>query len=124
MDIVSLPIDIEREKLDSRFRMVVLATGRARQLLRGTKPIISTKYIKSATIALEELSECHVEYVTGKEARKALQEDIASAKVKHEIGGNVEGVEEDEVKKEIEKDLGIYVVEPGDNITGPESKEE
>lgn len=122
MDIVTLPIIIEKEKLDSRFRMVVLATDRARQIMRGARPAISTKYIKASTIALEELSECQIDYITGKEARKAIQE-AASAKVMHGIGVPGEEVEEDETKKEIEKDLGVYMQEPGE-VAGSESGEE
>lgn len=122
MDIVSLPIIIEKEKLDSRFRMVVLGTERARQIMRGARPLISTKYIKTSTIALEELSECQIDYITGKDARKAIQE-AAAAKVLQDMRVPGEEVEEDETKKEIEKDLGVYMQEPGE-ATGPESGEE
>ncbi len=122
MDIVTLPIIIEKEKLDSRFRMVVLATDRARQIMRGARPVISTKYIKASTIALEELSECQINYITGKEARKAIQE-AATAKVMHDMGVPGEEVEEDETKKEIEKDLGVYMQEPGE-VARSESGEE
>ncbi len=118
MDIVSLPIVVGKEKLDSRFRMVVLATERARHLMSGAKTIVPTKYIKASTMALDELSECQIDYVTGKEARKAMQA-AAAAKVLQDAARTVEG-EEDETKKEIEKDLGIYVAEPGDNTSGSE----
>src|SRR3990172_3305386 len=114
MDIVSVPIVINKEWVDSRFRMVVLATERAKQLMSGAKPVIPTKYIKAATIALLEVSECPVDYVIGKEARKAMQAEEAAG----------EGAEEDETKKEIEKDLGIYVREPEENIPGSGSREE
>ena len=123
MDIVSLPIVINKEWIDSRFRMVVLATERAKQIMSGAKPVIPTKYIKAATIALHEISECPVDYVIGKEARKAMQA-AAAAKLLKAAEGAGEGTEEDEIKKEIEKDLGIYVHEPGENIPGSESREE
>jgi len=121
MDIVSLPIIIDNEKLDSRFRMVVLATERARQLMHGAKPIIPTKYTKATTIALEELAECQIDYITGKEARKAIQE-AAIARIAREAGVSGEGMEEDETKKEIEKDLSVYIEEPGE-VSGLESGE-
>ena len=123
MDIVSLPIVINKEWIDSRFRMVVLATERAKQIMSGAKPVIPTKYIKAATIALHEISECRVDYVIGKEARKAMQA-AAAAKLLQAAGGAGEGTEEDETKKEIEKDLGIYVREPEENIPGSGSREE
>ncbi len=123
MDIVSVPIVINKEWVDSRFRMVVLATERAKQLMSGAKPVIPTKYIKSATIALQEISECRVDYVIGKEARKAMQAAAAAKLLQAETSAG-EGTEEDETKKEIEKDLGIYVHEPGETIPGGESREE
>ena len=123
MDIISVPIVVNKEWIDSRFRMVVLATERAKQLMSGAKPVIPTKYIKAATIALHEISECRVDYVIGKEARKAMQA-AAAAKLLKAAEGAGEGTEEDEIKKEIEKDLGIYVHEPGENIPGSESREE
>ena len=124
MDIVSLPIVVDKGKMDSRFRMVVLATARARQIMRGARTVVPTRYLKTSTMALEELSECNVEYITGKEARKAIQDDAASVKTLQEIAPAGAGSEEDEIKKEIEKDLGIYVAEAGDNVAGSGSKEE
>lgn len=123
MDIVSLPIVINKQWIDSRFRLVVLATERAKQLMSGAKPVIQSKYIKAATLALHEISECPVDYVIGKEARKAMQ-DAATAKLLQAEAIAGEGSEEDETKKEIEKDLGIYVHEPGEDIPGGESREE
>lgn len=102
--------------------MVVLATERARRLMSGVKTVVPTKYIKASTMALDELSECQIEYVTGKEARKAMQAEAAKVLQDTQVTG--EGVEEDEIKKEIEKDLGVYVPEPGDNISGSGSRDE
>ena len=85
MDIVSLPIVVDKGKMDSRFRMVVLATARARQIMRGARTVVPTRYLKTSTMALEELSECNVEYITGKEARKAIQDHAASVKTLQEI---------------------------------------
>src|SRR3972149_1781798 len=89
MDIVSLPIVINKKWIDSRFRMVVLATERAKQLMSGAKPVIPTKYIKAATIALHEISECPVDYVIGKEARKAMQAAAAAKLLKAAEGAEV-----------------------------------
>jgi DNA-directed RNA polymerase subunit omega len=113
MEIVSLPVVVDKEKIDSRFRFVVLATERAREIINGARPNIQTRYIKSSTIAIEELAECNVEYLTGKDARKAMQE-ASSTKVLRDLSVPGEGAEEDEKKKEIEQELGVYVPEPGD----------
>ncbi len=107
MEIVSLPIVIDREKLDSRFRLVVVATERARKLINGAKPCVPLKYLKESTVALEELVSCDVDIVKGKEARKAIREAIEQKEL--EAAGIHETAEEDEVKKEIEKELGNYV---------------
>lgn len=113
MEIVSLPVVVDKEKIDSRFRLVVLATERAREIMSGARPAIQTRYIKSSTIALEEITECNIEYLTGKDARKAMQE-AAATKVLRDMSVPAEGAEEDETKKEIEQELGVYVPEPGD----------
>ena len=107
MEIVSLPIVFESERLDSRFRLVVVATERARKLINGAKPCVPLKYLKESTVALEEIVSCDVVIVKGKDARKALHDSIAQ-KEKLAAGPQVE-VDEDQVKKEIEKELGNYV---------------
>ncbi len=109
MEIVSLPIVFKKEILDSRFRLVVVATERARKLINGAKPCVPLKYLKESTVALEELVSCDVEIVRGKEARKALREEIERKEM--QAAGTAEAAEEDEVKKEIEKELGNYVSE-------------
>lgn len=107
MEIVSLPIVFDRERLDSRFRLVVVATERARKLINGAKPCVPLKYLKESTVALEEVVSCDVEIVKGKEARKAIRDAIEKKEM--QAAGAQEAVEEDEVKKEIEKELGNYV---------------
>ncbi len=107
MEIVSLPIVFGKERLDSRFRLVVVATERARKLINGAKPCVPLRYLKESTVALEELVSCDVEIVQGKEARKAIRDAIEQKE--QQAAGAREAVEEDEVKKEIEKELGNYV---------------
>lgn len=118
LDIVSLPIVFEKERLDSRFRLVIVATERARKLINGAKPCVPLRYLKESTVALEELVSCDVEIVVGKEARQALRD--AMEKKEAQAAGTLEAVEEDEVKKEIEKELGNYVndAEGGPGIPG------
>ncbi len=120
MDIVSLPIVFEKERLDSRFRLVIVATERARKLINGAKPCVPLRYLKESTVALEEIVSCDIEIVKGKEARQALRE--AMEKKEAQAAGTLEAVEEDEVKKEIEKELGNYVndAEGGPGIPGTE----
>ncbi|MBI5194064.1 MAG: DNA-directed RNA polymerase subunit omega [Nitrospirae bacterium] len=112
MEIVSLPVVLDKSQIDSRFRMVILATERAKQIINGARPTIHSRYLKSTTTALEELAQAQVNYVTGKEARKALQEAVAK-KIAVEMKHAGQPGDEDEVKKEIEKDLGVYIPEEG-----------
>lgn len=126
MDIVSLPLPFDENKVDSRFRLVILATERARKLMSGAKPAISTGYIKPTTVALEELAECDIKYITGKEARQALQESMET-RMLEEMGIKEEELEEelkDEKKIEIEKELGVYVPEPAEGEVTEETEEE
>ena len=107
MEFVSLPIVFGKERLDSRFRLVVVATERARKLINGAKPCVPLRYLKESTVAREEIVSCDIEVVIGKDARKALRESIEQ-KAKLADGTRLVA-EEDQVKKEIEKELGNYV---------------
>jgi len=75
MDIISLPIEIDREKIDSRFRLVNTAAQRAKELSLGAKKKIQTKSKKVTTIAIEEALEGKLEYIVGEEAAKAREEE-------------------------------------------------
>lgn len=108
MEIVQLPIVIDKKKLDSRFRLIVIATERARKLINGAKPCVPLRYLKESTVALEELVSCDIEIVRGKDARKAIREAMEEKETKA-TGAQAEAVEEDETKKAIEEDLGVYI---------------
>ncbi|HEY8416571.1 MAG TPA: DNA-directed RNA polymerase subunit omega [Limnochordales bacterium] len=55
------PIDELREKVDSRYRLVVAAAKRARQLLEGAPRLVDVPSDKPVTIALWELREGKLE---------------------------------------------------------------
>ncbi|MFO7265163.1 MAG: DNA-directed RNA polymerase subunit omega [Bacillota bacterium] len=55
------PIDVLRERLDSRYALVVAAAKRARQLLDGAQPLTNVDSDKPVTIALRELGEGKLE---------------------------------------------------------------
>ncbi|HCC68623.1 MAG TPA: DNA-directed RNA polymerase subunit omega [Nitrospiraceae bacterium] len=74
MDIVSLPIEFKREKIEGRYRLVVVASQRARDLSQGSQPKGQTKAKKMVTIALEEVLSGSVSFITGEAARKAKEE--------------------------------------------------
>ena len=43
MDIISLPVEIDMKKIDGRYRLVMIASQRAKELSVGVKPKIQTK---------------------------------------------------------------------------------
>lgn len=110
MDILSLPIEIEDSKIDSRFRLVIITSQRTKTLSEGAKALITTKYKKNTTIALEESILDKLDYLTGEEAVKA--KEIAKKlefKKKVTTMAKKEGMEEE--LSELEKDLKVYRLE-------------
>lgn len=49
------PLEVMRDKVDSRYTLVVCAAKRARQLLDGAKPRVEMDSAKPVSIALQEL---------------------------------------------------------------------
>ena len=62
------------EKIDSKFRFVLLAAERAEQLLRGAKPKIDMGQLKPTRIAMNEVSNDLVEWDYG--PAPELEEEI------------------------------------------------
>jgi len=58
-------------KIDSKYRLVLLAAKRAKQLQRGAKPRIFSSAEKNTRIALEEVTRGLVQYqtTTGKQSQ-------------------------------------------------------
>jgi len=75
MDIVSLPIEIDRSVIDSRFRLVIVAAQRARQIMEGEKPLIEDSNLKETTIAIQEILSDKLEILYGEEAVAAQREE-------------------------------------------------
>jgi len=71
VDIIKLPIEHTDESIDSRFRLVLMAAQRARQISDGSDVLVKSKYVKNTTLALEEAIEGKLKYLTGDDARKA-----------------------------------------------------
>jgi len=109
MDIVSLPIEIDKEKIDSRFRIVEIAAQRARELAYGSKPKVETRFKKIPTIAIEETLENTLEFITGDEARKSLDEARKFDYKRFLEEKKKESMPED--LSELERDLRVYLHE-------------
>ncbi|MDP2167196.1 MAG: DNA-directed RNA polymerase subunit omega [Thermodesulfovibrionales bacterium] len=109
MDIVSLPIEFDKKKMDSRFRLVNIAGQRAKELAMGVKPKIKAKGKKATTIAIEETLDGVLEFLVGEEARAAGEEARKFDYRKLLEEKKREAVTED--LSELEKDLKVYLTE-------------
>lgn len=106
IDTLPLLPDDRQGKFDSRYRVVLVAAQRAKQLMRGTTQSQTSKFTKETSIALEEVLGDNVEYLMGQEAREALREARRSLDREFEPALLAEA---DEDAKEIKQQLSVYV---------------
>jgi len=109
MDLVSLPAELDKKKIDGKYRLATIAAQRARELALGAKPKIQTKAKKVTTIAIEEAINGTLEFLVGDEAKKAKEEAKKFDYRRLLEEKRREGVHED--LSELEKDLKIYLHE-------------
>jgi DNA-directed RNA polymerase omega subunit len=114
MDIISLPISYDREKIDGAYRLVVASVKRAKALSQGALPVIASKAQKITTLAIEEVASGAVKILTGEAAVKASEEE---KKLTHkrmmDEAQQKETMPED--MTELEKDLKVYLSEKGES---------
>ncbi len=84
-DLVTRPIEVTPDIIDSRYRLVITAAKRARQLMEGAPVRVDKHYLKETTTALQEIVEKKVPILTGEEAvrveasrREKLRERVRS----------------------------------------------
>jgi DNA-directed RNA polymerase subunit omega len=111
MDIISLPVEYDHKKIDGKFRLVAIASYRAKELSLGAKPKISTKSKKVTTIAIEEAIENKLDFVTGEEAVIA-REKAGKFDYRKQIEESKK-IAAGEDLTELEKDLKVYLHEKG-----------
>jgi DNA-directed RNA polymerase subunit omega len=109
MDIISLPIEYDRNKIDGRYRVVAIAAQRAKELSLGVKPKIKTKAKKITSVAIEETISNSIEFLTGEQAKKA-KEEARKFDYRRLLEGREKEVVVEEVT-ELEKDLKVYLHE-------------
>jgi DNA-directed RNA polymerase omega subunit len=109
MDIVSLPIEYDRDKIDGKYRIVAIASQRARDLSLGAKAKIKTKAKKVTSIAIEETISNSVEFLTGEQAKKAKEED-KKLDYRRLLEERMKEAPVEEAT-ELEKDLKVYLHE-------------
>ena len=55
-------LDVLLEKVDSKYTLVVMASKRAREIMNGKNPMVSSSSNKPVTIALEEIANRKITY--------------------------------------------------------------
>lgn len=105
-DTLSLLADNNLDKFDSRYRMVIVAAQRAKQLMQDGERSETSKFTKETSLALEEILHGKVPYLVGDEARDALK--IARKSGQPEFDQSLLG-EGDENTAEIQKQLSVYI---------------
>lgn len=109
MDIVSLPVETDKKKIDGRYRLVMVASQRAKELSLGVKPKIQTKSKKVTTIAIEEAVDGVLEFLVGEEAVKA-KEEAKKFDYRRMLEEKKREATPEELT-ELEKDLKVYLHE-------------
>jgi DNA-directed RNA polymerase subunit omega len=109
MDIISLPVEYDNGKIDGKYRLVAIASQRAKDLSLGSKPKIQTKSKKVTSIAIEEAASGVLEFLTGDEAVKAREE--AGKFDYRKLLEESRKISAGEDLSELEKDLKVYLHE-------------
>jgi len=117
-DLISLPIEMDDQIADTKFRLVHIASQRVRQLSAGAPPQVNSRSIKDATVALEEAVAHSFNILVGDEAVKAKEEfrkEEERAKIEEQLSAKEE---------EIRKELSAYLSETQDEEGAEEPTEE
>lgn len=120
MESASLPTVVNEMEIDSRYRLVIVTSQRARQIMGGHGPSIESRFKKATTVALEEFFEKKLEFYTGKEARQAQREArrLRDEELRHQAIQS----RGREISSEISKELSVYV-DDTQGKPGPEGEE-
>ncbi len=109
MDIISLPVEYDNTKIDGKYRLVAIASQRAKDLSLGSKAKIQTKSKKVTSVAIEESANGVLEFLTGEEAIKAKEE--AGKFDYRKLLEESRKISAGEDLSELEKDLKVYLHE-------------
>ena len=122
--------------VDSKYRFVIIASKRAKELLKGAKPRIRTKSKNPIRIAQSEVRMGLVDFEILKSKKEELPEQEERVFLGEEVGGEfeeeqealeAEGVVEEEPEVEEEEHLHVVLpdeLEQTEEIEGGEKEEE
>jgi len=105
VDMLSLLPQYTHNEFDSRHRLVIVTSQRAKHLTQGAKLAGPSRFTKEATTALDEALCGKLSYLVGKEARDAIKEAKRGKEGETERIAMMTG----EAAKEIKKELSTYV---------------
>ncbi len=105
VDMLSLLPQYTPNEFDSRHRLVIVASQRAKHLTQGAKATGPSRFTKETTAALDEVLRGKISYLTGKEARDAMKEAKRGKEGETERIAMMTG----EDAREIKKELSVYV---------------
>lgn len=105
LDVISLPIELDRSRIDSRYRLALIAAQRAAELSLGATPKLEKKSKKVTTTAILEVLMNKIDYITGEEALKA-KDKIDKIDVKKLLEEKRRAIPD---LTELEKDLKVYL---------------
>jgi DNA-directed RNA polymerase subunit omega len=108
MDMLALLPDNSKNRYDSRHRLVIAASQRAKQIMQGSRPTISTKFTKETTMAIDEMVQGRLEFLTGPDARQAMKDMKRKRESEFERMATA-GTTLGEDAREIKKELSVYV---------------
>jgi DNA-directed RNA polymerase subunit omega len=106
MDALSLLPQHHQKEFDSRYRIVLIAAQRAKQLIRGAEEAGGSKFEKNTSKALEEVLQGTVPYLIGAEAKQAIRE---AKQASHRPIDPSFYAQPDEKAQEIKKELSVYI---------------
>ncbi|MGH7167252.1 MAG: DNA-directed RNA polymerase subunit omega [Nitrospiraceae bacterium] len=106
MDALSLLPEHSHERFDSRHRLVLAASQRAKHLVQGGRPLGVSKFTKDTTIALDEVLQGLIEFLMGKDARQAMKDAKRGRESEVERMAMASTGED---AREIKKELSVYV---------------
>ncbi len=103
-----IPLEDMVGKVDSKYRLVIIAAKRSRQLNQGTTPLVQPKGYKPTYISLEELAAGRVEY-TMKSLEEVTKAGVFAEAVKptwfREIAPEEVAAGEETEEEEVEQEL-------------------
>jgi DNA-directed RNA polymerase subunit omega len=105
IDMLNLLPQYASNEFDSRHRLVIVASQRAKHLTQGARPGGPSRFTKETTVALDEVLKGQVKYLIGKEARDAMKEAKRGKEGETERIAMMTG----EDAREIKKELSVYV---------------